>query len=471
MRKRTKSKSKAMSVHAVSGTEVAMLGLNPSEEAAEGLLGFTVLRRKGKTGPFIALNNDKRTFRGVHDKAVKAGKRPDSTTAPIQTMLWSDYQVDPGKYYTYRVIPVYGKPGALKPDKVNTVDIYIRTENPKSRDDAIYFNGGIAISSAYSRKFKEYLKWYPDPDLSEFLTTKAREKNPDAAEVFASRPYLKPDEVKRAMEAEGKQAESNSPYEMLSRGLDKAMLDFIGQAKGPKYSLHAVLFELTYAPAIQAFVHALESGAKVRIVHHAKREGSFSLKYNTSAETVSYATTKVGKKKVRESERPIKSESNREILAEKVPDSFLRDALEAIGNVGLKNGSDKKILKAFDDMFIQRTQPGSLSHNKVIILLKDNKPIQVWTGSTNITEGGIFGQSNVGHVVRDEKVAKAYNDYWKKLAEDPPRLPKKPNKKTGKGGVTEDEAIATWTVKKQKDLDPRQAPPKGITPIFTTQDH
>jgi hypothetical protein len=43
----------------------------------------------------------------------------------------------------------------------------------------------------------------------------------------------------------------------------------------------------------------------------------------------------------------------------------------------------------------------------------------VWTGSTNLSEGGIFGHSNVGHVVRDGAVAGRYLDFWSELQADP----------------------------------------------------
>ncbi|MBM0743603.1 hypothetical protein JOY44_18620 [Phormidium sp. CLA17] len=63
--------------------------------------------------------------------------------------------------------------------------------------------------------------------------------------------------------------------------------------------------------------------------------------------------------------------------------------------------------------------PSYIAHNKFIVLLKDRRPIQVWTGSTNITDGGIFGHSNVGHVVRDPAVAAQYLAYWEELSQDP----------------------------------------------------
>ena len=38
-----------------------------------------------------------------------------------------------------------------------------------------------------------------------------------------------------------------------------------------------------------------------------------------------------------------------------------------------------------------------------MVLLKGQQqtPAEVWTGSTNISDGGIHGQTNVGHWVRD----------------------------------------------------------------------
>jgi phosphatidylserine/phosphatidylglycerophosphate/cardiolipin synthase-like enzyme len=58
-------------------------------------------------------------------------------------------------------------------------------------------------------------------------------------------------------------------------------------------------------------------------------------------------------------------------------------------------------------------------HNKFFVLLKKGKPIAVWTGSTNLTENGIFGHSNLGHIVEDKAVASAYLNYWNELKENP----------------------------------------------------
>jgi phosphatidylserine/phosphatidylglycerophosphate/cardiolipin synthase-like enzyme len=45
--------------------------------------------------------------------------------------------------------------------------------------------------------------------------------------------------------------------------------------------------------------------------------------------------------------------------------------------------------------------------------------VAVWTGSTNLTENGLFGHSNCGHLISDAGVAKQYFAYWKTLQGDP----------------------------------------------------
>ena len=40
----------------------------------------------------------------------------------------------------------------------------------------------------------------------------------------------------------------------------------------------------------------------------------------------------------------------------------------------------------------RRATPSYIAHNKFVVLLEDGEPREVWTGSTNMTAGGIFGQ-------------------------------------------------------------------------------
>ena len=68
----------------------------------------------------------------------------------------------------------------------------------------------------------------------------------------------------------------------------------------------------------------------------------------------------------------------------------------------------------------KRTENKSyISHNKFIVLIKNGEPLAVWTGGTNFSEGGIFGHSNVAHVVEDPAVARFYAAYWDLLADNP----------------------------------------------------
>jgi phosphatidylserine/phosphatidylglycerophosphate/cardiolipin synthase-like enzyme len=445
---RRRSKNKYISVHAISGTEVVLLGLDATEEAAEGLLGFTIYRRRGKTGKKTPLGGGK-IFKGVHHENERGRLRSDK--APIQLFMWSDFVVDPGETYTYTVIPRYGIPGSLEPES-NGVEVTIKTEHPDEKTHAVYFNRGVAGSEAYSRKFGKFRKWYliEDPGREKTDDTGQEEDGGAVAEenvdeVPQARPLIKPSEVPK-----------REAHEWLSRGLEEAMLGFIAQAKGKGYALRAAVYELTYDPVIQAFVDALERGADVQIVHHAKRQSVYRLKG---------ARAKKGEPKPA---KPVTTtewsdtgpipfdafteRSNKYVVEERFKDDVCKAAVQAVGRIGLKDPSDD-LLKAFNNMLIQR-QNTQISHNKFIVLLKNNKPVQVWFGSTNFTAGGIFGQSNVGHVVRDPKIAKKYYDYWKQLSKDPEkkRMPNDP--------------MRNWTVKNTPDLE--GLPPKNsMTPIFS----
>src|SRR5262249_50477195 len=130
----------------------------------------------------------------------------------------------------------------------------------------------------------------------------------------------------------------------LSRGLYEALVKFIGRARSKRYGLRAALYEFHYDPVGAAFKAALaDHGADVKILY----------------------------------DDPTYGDDNKKMI----------DAL------GLSK------------VCAPRKSGGAQKHNKFIVLLKDGKPLEVWTGSTNISAGGIFGHSNVGHVMRDAAVA------------------------------------------------------------------
>jgi len=179
----------------------------------------------------------------------------------------------------------------------------------------------------------------------------------------------------------------------LSRGLYEALMTFIGLASDHRFSLRAALYEFHYQPVANAFAKAVEAGADVKIVY----DGVSSYKHDNEL---------------------------------------------TIANAGLDQMGAVKA----------RTVSEGIRHNKFIVLLKNNKPIAVWTGSTNISEGGIFGHSNVGHIVWDKTVAKAYFKYWARLEENltPSKL-RAPNRTAS-------------------PLPTGRPEPNSITPVFSARD-
>jgi phosphatidylserine/phosphatidylglycerophosphate/cardiolipin synthase-like enzyme len=59
---------------------------------------------------------------------------------------------------------------------------------------------------------------------------------------------------------------------------------------------------------------------------------------------------------------------------------------------------------------------GKLAHNKFIVIERDGKPYQIWTGSTNLTTTGLFTQINNAVLVEDADLAAQYFIQWQRLA-------------------------------------------------------
>jgi phosphatidylserine/phosphatidylglycerophosphate/cardiolipin synthase-like enzyme len=139
---------------------------------------------------------------------------------------------------------------------------------------------------------------------------------------------------------------------------------FIAKANGPDYALHGCVYEFEKPTPIKALIQAQKRGAQVHIVYHARKGG------NTAAEN--------------------------------------QHAIESL-NVTFPT--------------TPRTQGSAIMHNKYLVLSRKDatgvlKPIAVWTGGTNWTEGGIYGQLNVGHAVYDPAVAERYEAGFQVLAHD-----------------------------------------------------
>jgi phosphatidylserine/phosphatidylglycerophosphate/cardiolipin synthase-like enzyme len=154
-------------------------------------------------------------------------------------------------------------------------------------------------------------------------------------------------------------------YDWLSRGLLEALVEFLGQA-GPGWEVHGAVYEFQWPAALAAVKAAHTRGAFVRILYD-DIEGFDS----------------DGKPK-----GPF--QRNREAIATAKIKSLCK---------GLKKGR--------------------LMHNKFFVLSKNGVAKQVWTGSTNLSENGIFGHSNLGHIVNEPAISGAYKAYWDRLNGDP----------------------------------------------------
>lgn len=315
---RAKEKSGALTAQAIAGSYVVLFGMSLDGPVPDDFLGFSIERSSG--GKSVPLDN----FVLFEENFKGAASDHSSVENPFQAFLWGDYTPKPDKAYVYRVSSRFGTPGTLTTG--DTVELSVTTEAVDEGEHAIFFNRGAATSQAYALKF--------------------------------------PDQ-------QGKKPEGEA-LTWLSRGLEEALLAFIKQAEGPEWGLRAAIYELQYAPVLEAFGAAAKAEADVKVIFD-------------DIDNSEPATEKHG-------------------AVESQPST---NNLEAIEEAGI------------DDLCIPRKNSKYISHNKFIVLLKDGKPVQVWTGSTNVTEGGIYGHSNVGHQVRDPEIAAHYLGYWEELAGDP----------------------------------------------------
>jgi phosphatidylserine/phosphatidylglycerophosphate/cardiolipin synthase-like enzyme len=169
----------------------------------------------------------------------------------------------------------------------------------------------------------------------------------------------------------------------LSRDLDEALIGLIDSAKKGD-AIRGCFYEFRFAPVLAAFKAAIDRGVDVKLI--------VDMKVN---------------------EHWINPTDRNGLTRRKWVPSNPREAnISAIEEAGLP-----------DAAIIERVaRRDSLQHNKFMVLLRGKtarKPAAVWTGSTNLTDGGIYGQANVGHVIRDERTAGLFLQYWNVLEADP----------------------------------------------------
>ena len=154
----------------------------------------------------------------------------------------------------------------------------------------------------------------------------------------------------------------------LSRDLyHEGLIAFMNQAKSKKHSLYCAFYEIEYEGILDELKAVKKKAKNLEIVYSAQAGQNKDLK------------------------DPTQDKGN----------------ISSLTDAGLLDAKSHRRTKA--------NQP----HNKFMILCEDEKPIEVWTGSTNLTLSGIFGQSNTGHWIKDKAIAKKYKTYWDTLKDNP----------------------------------------------------
>ena len=151
-----------------------------------------------------------------------------------------------------------------------------------------------------------------------------------------------------------------SAYDWLSRGLLESLENFIAQADAGD-ELHGAFFEFKNTRVYTALKAAKSRGVVIKVLYD--------------------------------------GDSQREANEEALADSGIKSLTAA------------------------RTRSGGYAHNKFLVWRQAGVSTAVWTGSTNLSENGIFGHSNNAHIVRDADVAELYERYWQLLNRDLTRKP------------------------------------------------
>lgn len=315
---RQKTTNGELTVQAIAGSNVVLLGFSVDPEHARGLLGFAVERTDHTENERYYMRGF-RTFPST-DPAPEVGTSVSTLEHPIQGMYWGDYSAKANHDYTYRVVALYGRPKYL--EQRAAAEVRVQTPDPDAETHAVYFNRGVAASQAYARRFNN----------------------------------LHPDQIP-----------NREAYKWLSRGLLEGLLAFIEKAAGRGWSLHGAFYEFRNETVLRALQDAHARGVDVRLVVDMKRNGG------------------------------AEDEDN--------PREKNQSAIRTHGLEGL--------------VVPREANSSYIAHNKFLVLSRDGKPAAVWTGSTNLTDGGIYGHSNVGHIVRSEHVAHAFEKYFHELTKDP----------------------------------------------------
>ena len=217
---RNKEQKGELSVQAIAGTHVVLLGMDLPEQDCPGLLGFALRREDHTEGEKYWLSGYK-TFASV-EPFPPPGILYSTRQHPIQGFTWSDFSAKPEHDYTYEVFALRGTPANLQ--EAERVAVRIRTESEHGRTHHVHFNRGAAASQEYTRLFGD----------------------------------KRPEQVGPAA------------FTWLSRGAAESIADFIGRAVDSGWGLRVGAYEFTDKDILNALGAARDRGADVEVLYHAR---------------------------------------------------------------------------------------------------------------------------------------------------------------------------------------------------------
>jgi phosphatidylserine/phosphatidylglycerophosphate/cardiolipin synthase-like enzyme len=223
---RKKEQAAQLSVQAIAGTHVVLLGIDLPQEKCPGLLGFAIRREDHTEGESYWLRGYK-TFASVEPHPAE-GISYSTRKHPIQGFTWSDFTAKPGYDYTFEVVALRGAPA--NPTEAERVKVKVRTETESLPGSThhVHFNRGAAASQEYTRLFGD--------------------KDPEKA--------------------------GQAAFDWLSRGAAEAIARFIGRATGPGWGLRVGAYEFTDLKVLQALKAAAARKADVKILYHARNDST-----------------------------------------------------------------------------------------------------------------------------------------------------------------------------------------------------
>jgi hypothetical protein len=217
---RKKVQANGLVLQAVAGTYVVTLGWDITQESVKtGLLGFAI-QRADHTENETHFMRGMKTFPNA-SPALPLGGTASSHDQPFQSFQWADYAAKPGHSYTYTIIPMHGRPGALTDGQSLAVDVTTETEWDGTH--SVFFNRGAIASQEYARRFQD--------------------KRPSVV--------------------------GQAAYDWLSRGLIESIITFIGKATGPGFGLRVAIYEFQWPAVLDAIHAAAGRGADVKVLFDA----------------------------------------------------------------------------------------------------------------------------------------------------------------------------------------------------------